>query len=494
MQNQMLSIFKAITPDNIKNLPIISDSMEIFIELLAENSAISKDIKRSLSEDTTISIAEELPKIYLYDYYSMIENLRTNKNIVNKFKKWNDALSYFVIDGKENFQIDPMGMPVINDRLTINHFLIGDKGQDGTSNSNAPSTGHQLSLKDETDDNINWNMSPLSGKLDILKHSILQNKAENYYINRKFKESKGLKKSIFFIYDIINEHIFNPDERRPLVINETGNPFELNIISGSVDKDIYTQSVAYLAHPLGFTYTYRHISELNFIDEYGLRKVYDVRSLEVRCLNGNIEKYTKEVIYIEDKTNYLKIVFFDGTYLLQENDVVKYFDSNNMIIKVYPPVAHCSIFIDYDIIYKITYDDDIRFVDTSLFVEKEENELSDSLRYKQTLSFKKGFIIGVSIIGEDFILDDVDLYNIVAEGADIVNLGKIGDNSAPDNDEVFNVMDSEEDFSIIGKDTINLSKKCFIIGLSIIGEDFISNNDDLFDVMNAEEDFSIEII
>lgn len=27
MQNQMLSIFKAITPDNIKNLPIISDKI-----------------------------------------------------------------------------------------------------------------------------------------------------------------------------------------------------------------------------------------------------------------------------------------------------------------------------------------------------------------------------------------------------------------------------------------------------------------------------------
>ena len=85
----------------------------------------------------------------------------------------------------------------------------------------------------------------------------------------------------------MNEHIVNPDEKSPLKITETGNPFEFDIISGSIDRDIYKQSVAYLSHPLGFTYTYRYISELRFKDDYGLRKVYNVRMLEVRCLNGN---------------------------------------------------------------------------------------------------------------------------------------------------------------------------------------------------------------
>ena len=86
MQNNLLSIFKAITPDNIKDIPLIEDSMRIFIELLNENSPISADIKIALSENTTELIADELPKIYMYDYYSMIENLKNNKNIINKFR------------------------------------------------------------------------------------------------------------------------------------------------------------------------------------------------------------------------------------------------------------------------------------------------------------------------------------------------------------------------------------------------------------------------
>lgn len=442
MQNQMLSIFKAITPDNIKNLPIISDSMEIFIELLIENSIISRDIKTALSEDTTAAIEEELPKIYLYDYYSMIENLRTNKTIVNKFKKWNDAL---------NPNIYPIGLPEIGERLVINYFIIGQEG--GTLQDEDEDTG----------DGVKWNISPLSGKLDSLKHNILQNKAENYYINRKFKESKGLKKSIFFMYDIINEHIVNPDERKPLEITETGNPFEFDIISGSMDKDIYKQSVAYLSHPLGFTYNYIYVSELVFTDDYGLRKIYDVRMLEVRCLSGNVEKYNKEVIYIEEKTNYLKIVFVGGTYLLQENDTVKYFNKDDVIIKAYPPNTHCSIFIDYNIVYKITYNDDLKFQDREGF--QDNFEISDSAVYNEILKIKKGFIIGLGIIGEEIISNDVEYFNTLSK-KDEIYLNKSSN------------IKSEDNFSIL--DNINIS-----------GND---NVDEVFNIMNAEEDFSIEII
>lgn len=464
MQNELLSMFKAITPDNIKNLLIISDSMEIFIELLEQYSPISLNIKTSLSEDTTPKIEEELPKVYLYDYYSMIENLRNNKTIVNKFKKWNDAL---------NPNIYPIGMPIIGDRLVIDYFMIGQEG--ATLKGEDENTG---------DDGVKWNISPLSDKLDILKQNILQNKAENYYINRKFKESKGLKKSIQFIYDIVNEHIVNPDERKPLEITETGNPFEFDIISGSMDKDIYKQSVAYLSHPLGFTYNYVYVSELVFTDDYKLRKIYDVRMLEVRCLSGNVEKYNKEVIYIEEKVNYLKIVFVDGMYLLQENDMVKYFDKDDIIIKAYPPGAHCSIFIDYSIIYRITYDDDLKFQDRTGV--QDNFEINDSTIYNEIIKIKKGFIIGLGIIGEEVISNDVEYFDTLFKKDEILfkDFGKSEDNfSILDNinvsgnknvDEVFNIMNAEEDFSIEN------NKKGFIIGLGIIGAEVISNEIEYF--------------
>lgn len=478
MQNELLSMFKAITPDNIKNLPIISDSMEIFIELLEQYSPISLNIKTSLSEDTTPKIEEELPKVYLYDYYSMIENLRNNKTLVNKFKKWNEAL---------NPNIYPIGMPIIGDRLVIDYFIIGQEGG-------------VLHGDDKPDDGIKWNINPLSGKLDILKQNILQNKAENYYINRKFKESKGLKKSIQFIYDIVNEHIVNPDERRALEINETGRPFEFSIISGSMDKDIYKQSVAYLAHPLGFTYNYKYISELTFSDNYGLRKIYDVRMLEVRCLSGNVEKYTKDVIYIEEKTNYLKIVFSDGTYLLQENDTVKYFNYNNTIIKVYPPNKHCSIFIDYNIVYKITYDDSVYMRIGNTF-EPDNFDMSDSLLHKNIMRIKRGFIIGLSIIGEDYISNDVESYNILFNSEENIKLSNINNKNLTDNMVIsdINIIDStniyKDDFNT-SDETIIQNSKNYTDNFDISDESEIYgdiNSGETFNISNAEEIFSIEI-
>ncbi len=388
MQTQLLSIFKAITPDNIKNIKLISDSMEIFIELLLENSYISADIKEALSENTTKGISEELPKIYLNDYYSMIENLRTNKTIVNKFKRWNDAL---------NPQLYPKGMPIISDKLIVNYFIIGE-------------TGDPLVDPNSEDGADKWNISPLSGKLDILSHNILQNKAENYFINRKFKESKGLKKSIQFIYDIVNEYMVNPDERTPLVFEETGRPFEIELISGSMDKDIYNESVAYLAHPLGFTYNYIYISELNFVDNFGLRKYYNIKMLEVRCLNGNVEKYDKNVIYIEEKENYLKIVFFDGTYLVQQNDSVSLYKADDTVIKQYPPEYHCSIYLDYEILYETKLSDSIKFSDKSENIIDIININEDTNYRIYSRLDQNNFLIGISIIGEKYLSDNSDQF------------------------------------------------------------------------------------
>ena len=386
MNNELLAIFKAITPDNIKDNKLISDSMKIFIELLTEYSFISKDIKLALSEHTTDSIEEELPKIYLSDYYDMIENLKTNKNVVNKFKKWNDALRPIIY---------PSGMPIIDDKLVINYFIIGQEGSPLADSGGADK------------DDEKWNVNPLSRKLDLLGQNILKNTPENYYINRKFKESKGLKKSIQFIYDIVNEYMTSADEKQPLVFNETGRPFEIELISGSLDKNIYEESVAYLAHPLGFTFNYVYVSELNFVDDFSLSKYYNIKMLEVRCLNGNVEKYNKEVIFIEDRINYLKIMFIDETYLLQENDVVKYFNSNNNLIKIYPPEFHCSIFLDYEIIYRTKIRDELIFKHTSGL--EDMFNISDGSKFGIVYEPKINFIIGTSIIG-DATIDETDLY------------------------------------------------------------------------------------
>ncbi len=418
MQSNILSIFKSITPDNIRDIPVIEDSMRIFIELLKENSSISSDIRIALSEETTDSISEELTKIYLYDYYSMIQNLKNNKAVVNKFRTWNEVLKP---------SLYPVGLPYIGSKLIVNYFTIGQ-------------TGISLSTEESNDAENQFNLNPLSEKLKILEQNLLQNKAENYFVNRLFKESKGLKKGVKFIYDILNEYLVNKDEQRELNFQETGNPFEL-YITGSIDKDVYRESVAYLSHPLGFVYDYIYISELRLEDNYSLVKYYKVTQLEVRCLSGNVEIYETNVQNIIDNDGYLKILFDDGKYLLQENDTVKYYDSNDNLIKIYPSNNHCSIYIDYEILYISSINDSIKFKDISQNLDIYP-EITDAVSFFEDLVFKINYLIGESIIGDEIITNDTDSFETIRLKDPIIIQEK------PNISEIYNISNITEEFLI----------------------------------------------
>jgi hypothetical protein len=418
MQNNLLAIFKAITPDNIKNIPVIDDSIRMFAELLDENSQISIQPNVALSENTTDSIAEELPRIYLYDYYSMIQNLKNNKNIFNKFKNWNEIFSP---------NLYPIGFPYIRDILYINYFTIGEPG--GVLSS------------DDTPAESPKDLFPFSTKLNLLEKNILQNTAENYYTNRLFKQSKGLVKSIKFMYDVMNEYIVEPEERLELDLQETGNPFEL-IIKGSLDREIYQESVAYLSHPLGFIYDYDYIVEIKLEDSYFLIKTFKINILEVRCLSGNVEPYSKEVVNIIESSGYIKIIFKDGYYLIQENDAVRYFDNTDDLIKIYPPDNHCSIFVDYEIVYQSDITDNLQFSDNSNFETVANFDIQDVAEFKETLEYKQNFIIGISSIGIELISDDsdqVEVVNYKEEQSFLEN------NST---DEIYDINAISEEFSI----------------------------------------------
>lgn len=458
MQNNLLSIFKAITPDNIKNIPLIEDSSRIFIELLKENCSVSSDIKIALSEQTTSSISEELPKIYLWDYFSMIENLKNNKVIVQKFKNWNLAL---------NPSLYPIGMPYIGEKLFINYFTIGEPG--GVLSTEAG------------DDGINANVFPYSEKLNILQRNLLHNSSENYYVNRLFKQSKGLKKGIKFIYDVINEHIVDADERLELDFRETGNPFELQI-SGSVDKDIYRESVAYLAHPLGFTYDYTYISQLIFEDNYSLLKSYKINALEVRCLSGNTEMYNKEVKSIIEKVDYLKIIFKDGFYLLQENDTVKYYNNLDNLIKIYPESNHCSIYLVYEIIYKSTLNDRM-YSEDDLDLEIEYfPDIQDYVRYVETEQFKNNFLISDiygQVIGSELISNDSNQYQTVLTTEELSIIGESAYYDSYD----YNVSDS-----MIRIDVSSFTETVSEISEIFMSTDILINTD--FDILNISENFN----
>ena len=465
MQNNLLSIFKAITPDNIKNIPLIEDSSRIFIELLQEHCSISSDIKIALSERTTPSISEELPKIYLWDYFSMIENLKNSKVISQKFKNWNLILKP---------SLYPTGLPYIGDRLYINYFTVGEPG--GV-------------LSTEAGDDLNINYFPYSEKLNVLQGNMLQNRAENYYVNRLFKQSKGLKKGVKFIYDILNEHLVEPDERLELNFQETGNPFELQI-SGSIDKDIYRESVAYLAHPLGFTYVYNYISQLKFEDNYSLIKSYKINQLEVRCLSGNVEVYDKEVESIIEKVDYLKIIFKDKYYLLQKNDIVKYYDNLDNLIKIYPEGNHCSIYLDYEIVNTSTLSDDMNsHFDLDLETE-DVPDISDFIAFFETETFKNNMLVSDIYgkpIGTELISNDSNQFETVSIKNKVTSFtSELYTDTFGEISEDYSVQEIQEPSGSTGElfDSSNLNESISSVVTGYLEDTFNT----------CTEEFSIEII
>ena len=88
MSNDLQSIFKSITPDNIQSIPVIRDAMDIFISSLEEVSSTSIDVKNAF--DNT-NIREELIKIYLDDLYNVLQQIQFNQKIVEYIERLKKA-------------------------------------------------------------------------------------------------------------------------------------------------------------------------------------------------------------------------------------------------------------------------------------------------------------------------------------------------------------------------------------------------------------------
>lgn len=88
MSNDLQSIFKSITPDNIQSIPVIRDAMDVFISTLEEVSSVSIDVKNAF-ENTNIK--EELIKIYLDDLYNVLQQIQFNQKIVEYIERLNNV-------------------------------------------------------------------------------------------------------------------------------------------------------------------------------------------------------------------------------------------------------------------------------------------------------------------------------------------------------------------------------------------------------------------
>lgn len=258
MDYSLKNIFKSITPDNISSIPVIQDAMDVFIETIEELSKESIDIKNIYENE---SIKQELIKIYLDDLYKVIQQLQYNNKIIERIEKTN---SYYGSDFYNKDSIFNL-LQYINDE----HFLTF----------------------------------------------------------RSYKESKGTKASLKYIYDLISIYInastlTNDIESQTFFELNELEPFNFEI-NGSIPEEFYHYIIHPLAHPLGFSYAYNYVIKF-LLDDYFPEKsiIYDVNSIEVRCLQTTGNTYIDSYTYHqkEQLVSELDLDFLSGEVIIDEDD------------------------------------------------------------------------------------------------------------------------------------------------------------------------------
>lgn len=114
MKKDLSDIFDSITPDNIKNIPVVQNAMEIFIETIEELAQESIDVKNIYNNDL---IKQELMKIYLNDLYEVLQSIQLNTKIVEKIDKINSLYS------EDNPYFDKSVIYNLTEYINEEHFL-----------------------------------------------------------------------------------------------------------------------------------------------------------------------------------------------------------------------------------------------------------------------------------------------------------------------------------------------------------------------------------
>lgn len=422
--DNLAAVYEAITPENLKNINVYDDSMKIFIELLEEKSKVSIQTENFFNHNMNQATEEELIKIYLYDYYSMIQKILNNIHIINRFRKENEIL-------RPQLYTSTADEVKISDKAIFNYFEFG--GSIIAENYSGPEFDDTLGKEIE--------VNPIYKKVEKLKHDLLQVTPENFYFNRIFKETKGFYSSMIYIYDIINKYLAAEDERIPLDLKEMfhgthfigepylyvsgftteneilkvrssipAEPFKFKI-RGSIHKTLYKNTVQYLAHPLGFIYDYSQVKQLKLEDYFSISYSYVNSIVEVRCLKGNIEAYNKQLINVIKYNGTLKLIFDDLSYLYQQDNLIRYYNSQSRLVKEYPSLNQCVIYYTYNLSYTSSIHDKITFKETKT-LSPDTVSFYDDVRYNIRYSPKVGLLIGFfNFNSYDRFQDDTNIYN-----------------------------------------------------------------------------------
>ena len=86
MDNQFSQIVKNLIPENIRNIKLIKDSIDVFLQHIIDNSNIAIDIANIFDENKT-ALYEEFVKIYLKNMYLVLTDSNYNQQLNAKLTK-----------------------------------------------------------------------------------------------------------------------------------------------------------------------------------------------------------------------------------------------------------------------------------------------------------------------------------------------------------------------------------------------------------------------
>lgn len=200
-------------------------------------------------------------------------------------------------------------------------------------------------------------------KKDVIFNILNYINEEHFLTFRSYKEKKGTKASLKYIYDLISVYI-NAGNLND-VLNST-TYFELNElepfnfeINGAIPEEFYHYIIHPLAHPLGFSYVYNYIIRLIEEDYFPEKSIiYNVNSIEVRCLqtdgNTTIDSYTNY-----ETQQLVESIELDNLY----NKIIQDKENNNWLVSSNHVLAGIINISDWDIwtknLIQIKYIDNI---------------------------------------------------------------------------------------------------------------------------------------
>lgn len=390
MAKDLKNIFDSITPENIKDVPLIEDAMSIFIESLEELSKESIDVKNVYSNEI---IREELIKIYLDDLYRVFKNIQLNQKIIDRI----DSLNGIYGNNDQYFNKDA----ILNMASYLNdeHFMTIKAFKESKGTEKAIEYMYSL---------ISVFVSPSDNGESF---QLIENDVFDYTIRGELPEE---------FYNYIVAPLAHPlgftytYEQYLSLILEDFFPGE------NISYDINALEVRCL-FPDGTT----KVTDFKYY--------YDENGNIVTDENGTpVQRVVVDVTVINDVgERRKKILFDDGTYLLQVSltsgsTKVYFYDENDEIIRNF--TQQCSIYFDYNFNYDTTLGEEFESIDN-----KSTFDYVARLNPNSMSAYIGNEIPQLDQIGELYIgngLDSFDIgFNLIRDrdGNNLIPSGMVGE-------------------------------------------------------------------